>query len=221
MCANSTLELSISNASDFSQFTWNLGTDSVTTTDIGNLLITGIEGFAGTYAVEAQFAECALQLLTSNSVNISTYPLSLPEISQNGNTISAQSFSSYQWLLAGVEIPGAISQFYNPLEDGSYTVNVIDEFGCEFSSEAYLFSEVGIHEHFSEVLKLYPNPATEILTVTGVRDISELEIINSTGQIVLKVPHFHQTNGKANVSELASGLYFVKAGTYVTPLIIE
>ncbi|MFK7758286.1 MAG: T9SS type A sorting domain-containing protein [Flavobacteriales bacterium] len=221
MCANSNLELSISNASVFSQFIWNLGTDSITSTDIGNLVITGMEGFAGTYTVEAQSSVCALQSLVSNQVNISTYPLDLPVVFQNGNTLSAQSFSSYQWWLNGQEIPGAISQFYNPLEDGSYAVNVVDEFGCEFLSEEFLYSAVGVSENRPQEFSVYPNPARDVIYIEGFSTSEKLEIINSAGQKVLVFHHFNRENNLLDISKLTSGSYVLRLGVNAVHLLIE
>lgn len=55
--------------------------------------------------------------------------------------------------------------------------------------------------------KLFPNPVTEILSVKTKERITKVEILSLTGKIIISETDF---NYKINVSELNSGVYFIK-----------
>ncbi len=61
-------------------------------------------------------------------------------------------------------------------------------------------------------ISIYPNPANEVLNVEFItlsyRDVS-IQIINTFGQLV-QINYIHQQTTQLNVSELVSGVYFVK-----------
>jgi len=207
MCANENVDLMVSNASDFTEFMWFLEEELVTTTESGFLEIAGEEDFTGTYTALAQSAACPEQFVESNLVNLTTYPQNLPEISQNGNTLSTQLYSSYQWFYMGEQIPGAISQFHNPLEDGSYMVLAIDEFGCEFFSQEYFYSEVGVVEYQKEDILIYPNPVSSVLNISFNYSPKIVEIFNAEGQKVLSVREHGSKKLSLQLAEFPAGLY--------------
>ena len=71
---------------------------------------------------------------------------------------------------------------------------------------------------FNKILKVYPNPAKEQLTVVGLDElnISKIEIFDISGK-VLKTLNVYQTSKefKINISDLNEGIYFIKLGNYV------
>jgi hypothetical protein len=58
------------------------------------------------------------------------------------------------------------------------------------------------------VVKIYPNPVSDILMVENFGNIENIEIINILGQTVLHFPKLN--DNKINVSGLESGVYFLK-----------
>jgi hypothetical protein len=67
---------------------------------------------------------------------VSVNPSPTPSISYSNPTLSVSgAFASYQWFLNGVPIPGAIGATYTPTESGSYSVEVVDENGCQGTSD--------------------------------------------------------------------------------------
>ena len=66
----------------------------------------------------------------------------------------------------------------------------------------------GINDIVKNSIKLYPNPANEILYI-ALEHASKLEIINASGQIVESTNVKSETTS-INVSHLNSGIYFVK-----------
>lgn len=56
-------------------------------------------------------------------------------------------------------------------------------------------------------IKVYPNPANNLITVNSNFDIQKVEILDLTGKIIKSI---HQSNNPINISELTKGIYFLK-----------
>ena len=58
-------------------------------------------------------------------------------------------------------------------------------------------------------IALFPNPATDILNITSSETISEIEIVNTLGQVVKRI-EVNSDNAVCDVEELKAGVYVVK-----------
>ena len=65
---------------------------------------------------------------------------------------------------------------------------------------------------FSSYFTLYPNPVKDVLNIQSKQDliVNSMEIYNQLGQIVMAVAN---TSNRVDISNLASGIYFVKVNT--------
>tara|TARA_R110002072_G_scaffold298981_1_gene473756 strand:+ start:8330 stop:9130 length:801 start_codon:yes stop_codon:yes gene_type:complete len=63
---------------------------------------------------------------------------------------------------------------------------------------------VGLNENTIAELKIYPNPATNLVTITGFETVSSVEIYSITGTMVLQA-----SSAEVDVSSLDSGRYIV------------
>ena len=92
------------------------------------------------------------------------------------------------------------------LSDGIYTVIIRDAVGCELLESFLIDSQLGIDE-LSEVVKVYPNPATSNLTIE-LEGVYTYAIYNLSGALV------QQGQGNdietVDVSELTSGAYVLQ-----------
>lgn len=92
------------------------------------------------------------------------------------------------------------------LSAGTYTVVVRDEVGCETTETIVVDSQVGIDE-LSEVVNVYPNPATSNLTIE-LEGVYTYSIYNLSGALV------QQGQGNdtetVNISELPAGAYILQ-----------
>ena len=70
----------------------------------------------------------------------------------------------------------------------------------------------GIEENASLEISLFPNPATDILNITSSETISEIEIVNTLGQVVKRI-EVNADNAVCDVEGLKSGVYVVKVST--------
>lgn len=110
---------------------------------------------------------------------------------------------------------------------GTYTINwtFADGHGNS-SNEAQIVvvscSSAGLEDLSVAFIQVYPNPASDLLTVTISSDLagSELELINAQGAVVRKLPVI-AAETTISLSELESGLYYVKLNQLLSKVIIE
>ncbi len=89
--------------------------------------VTNSGGCSGTSA--------ATVVTVNNNPTVNTTPSGTASLCPPGNlTISASTSSIYQWKLNGNNISGATQQTYNATGAGSYSVQVVDLFGCSATS---------------------------------------------------------------------------------------
>jgi hypothetical protein len=75
----------------------------------------------------------------------------------------------------------------------------------------------GIEENSSLEIALFPNPATDILNITSSETISEIEIVNTLGQVVKRI-EVNSDNAVCDVEDLKVGVYVVRIRTASTTL---
>ncbi|WP_373519974.1 T9SS type A sorting domain-containing protein, partial [Aquiflexum sp.] len=93
--------------------------------------------------------------------------------------------SGNQWLRNGAEIPGATGQSLEITQAGSYQVRVTGGSGCSSISAATVITELG-EIRTGNLIKLYPNPANDLVRVKFERDfyLEKITIVNSQGILV-------------------------------------
>ena len=79
----------------------------------------------------------------------------------------------------------------------------------------------GIEENIALEIDLFPNPTTDILNITASEEISEIEIVNVMGQVVMRM-EVNSDNAVCDVEGLKAGMYFVRIyGTDATSTIAQ
>lgn len=69
-----------------------------------------------------------------------------------------------------------------------------------------------IENNITKSLSIYPNPASDIVKVNSEENINYIEILNISGQIV-SFENVNTNNAEINISNLSSGVYFIKVYT--------
>ena len=120
---------------------------------------------------------------------------------------------TYSWTPAeNLDNPSSQNPVFTPngeLGEYTYTVTVSD--GTETMSATVTFVVTGcegVDEINGEKVTVYPNPATSNISITGLNDFANLEVmlVNIQGQIVRTVVN----SLEINVSDIESGIYFIK-----------
>ncbi len=71
-------------------------------------------------------------------------------------------------------------------------------------------SATGIAGEFSSKINIYPNPTDGLVWISGVSNISSIELIGSLGTIIKTIPNDGQNELSLDLSDLRSGVYQVK-----------
>jgi hypothetical protein len=93
-----------------------------------------------------------------------------------------------------------------------YYVTAVYYFGeSDGSSPTYVLI-VGINELNASQFQIFPNPASDFVTINSDFEINDIQVINNAGQVVL-TKNVHATNYKINVSKFEHGVYYIKLNT--------
>ncbi len=144
-----------------------------------------------------------------------------PTITQVGDSLISSSPTGNQWYDDNGMIPGATNQIYAPGQTGNYYTIVTNVYGCSSEpSNVVFFQPMNIEEYqFEESINIYPNPASENVTVEYLAYNSKevtISLYNAYGQ---KIHDYIQSNllrsgdkhtVRFNVSGLPSGIYYFK-----------
>jgi hypothetical protein len=87
---------------------------------------------------------------------------------------------------------------------------------CDFIYTYELMDTMGVPEQGLSVdnIRFFPNPASDIITVSSDKtSITNIDVLDNTGRIVLNVPNVNKNISKLDVSELSSGVYYVRLAT--------
>lgn len=132
-----------------------------------------------------------------------------------GVLTAQQAGAVYQWLdcnAGNAVISGATAQSYAPAADGDYAV-VVAMSGCMDTSSCtpVTLTGVGITEKTTNGFSIYPNPATETLTIVSdaSRGYVVIEIYGVDGKL-LRTEKLSAQQNQVNVNELGKGFYSLR-----------
>ncbi len=122
---------------------------------------------------------------------------------------SSISGNSYQWYMDNQPIVGETSQCYNiPVDLGAtYQVEVFFDNGCVLSQPITMTS--GLNELLDSKINLYPNPASDLLTIQSEKNEFRIQLLDVNGRVI----HVNKTLSnlhKVDVSILCKGIYQVE-----------
>lgn len=209
--SNGTIGISVNGGNSCSPYNY-LWSNGSSTEDVTGLL-------SGSYSISVTDIQgCFL----NQTIFIPNHPLPSPTIYQIANTLFAtQSWPSYQWNNNGNAIPGATSSTYNLIQSGSYSLTVVDSFGCMGTSDTLNLMYVAIENPFDDAISyaIFPNPISiagsnhllEIRVESQSADAIVVQITDLYGKLLitkeflpLGQPH------KIDISGLSAGSYIVE-----------
>jgi len=136
----------------------------------------------------------------------------IPVITIADNTLVCDEAASYQWYFNGVLMPGEVNRTLTPVTGGVYGVRTSDSDDCMFSYSALLAFDVttSINNIYkSDLIKIYPNPGSDIVSIETQLQVSGVSVCDLTGRnfdIAVK-------EKALDVSELPSGIYILAIST--------
>lgn len=197
----------------FASYLWNTGstTSAITVVQSGSYWLSTLDGNG---CIDSSTQATPVDILVWNPE---------PLVDVVGSTLvvtNANQFESFQWLLNGNAIPGAIQSEYaiNPTGSGNYTVQVTDENDCEGTSSVFeLTCCVGIEEaDFDGSVSVYPNPNNGEFMVDITLNASRrmtVEMHDMVGKIIwtdATLGVTDQLRKQYDINELPNGIYFLR-----------
>jgi hypothetical protein len=142
----------------------------------------------------------------------------------------SQNAADYDWNFGdGVTVnngPASISHTYTNDGTFSVTVTLSNDCGTETYTQSITITDVtGIGENTIEGLTVYPNPASDNVTVSVPNgETSGISVYNVSGSLVQSAADFHATT-TVDVSQWQKGIYFLhitnQGKTSVTKLVVQ
>ncbi len=169
---------------------------------------------AGTYYASQTENICES---TRTSVEVTVNGLPTATITRVDDTLTVyEANATYQWVLCGdtqTPIAGATSQTFTATTAGSYAVIVTSQNGCTATSECFEIATLSTKSFDAAKLGYYPNPVTDVLTVSHTDIISSLQVFDITGRIV--------RNLKVNANEVTVDMANMPAAVYIVKVFTD
>ncbi len=177
LCDNDTVVL---DAGVFSEYKWSNGDTSrrIVVSQPGDYTVT-VVGNNGCVATSTVY-----------SVKKAEIPQK-PNVIRSNDTLQSSIIGSfYEWYENDVKITGAIQRRYvpKPTSIGNrFKVKISNSSQCSNISDDFLYSPLSLQEEISSVLKIYPNPAQQVLyfEFPSVSFLASISIIDVQGKTVL------------------------------------
>jgi hypothetical protein len=132
--------------------------------------------------------------------------------STEGVTITDGTFFNLDFTFTGTTDWGWIgwSDIPTPREFADYDGNI---FVPVYHNGFVTGHPVGVPEKGPQAIKVYPNPASDVVNVKSDFNIKSIEVLSFIGQTVYTENNLNTKLVQFNVSSLGSGVYFVKLNT--------
>lgn len=145
----------------------------------------------------------------------------IPEISQQGDTLISTPATGYQWFLNTIIIPGATNQKYVVDQSGFYSVEITDSVGCTALSTADYIDITGVESLADQHIKLLVDEqsAMPLLLIKGLQGHkAQMTVFDVTGKIISRETlsiHSDVFTKILNPSSVTAGIYYVTVQTDV------
>ena len=97
------------------------------------------------------------------------------------------------------------------------TYSFTDQYGCSDNSIDFILVDVcnSLETIKDSKIIVYPNPANEFINLNNIPVSSSIEMFDVTGKKILKINEVGESNIEIDISELSSGIYFIKVNQYL------
>ncbi len=138
----------------------------------------------------------------------------IPNINQIGNSLESTEAHAYQWLDEFYNpYPEGINQSFTPPAEGIYIVQVFNQDYCHAYSDPFYFTPVHIKDINDNLIRIYPNPANDLIYINIPNHSSftniKIELCDIYGKTVLSKDIINNIN-ELNISKLKPGIYIIK-----------
>jgi subtilisin family serine protease len=166
----------------------------------GNPLLVETGGDYVAYAFDSR--GCKTVTDTHEVIQLQVLPI-LP-ILQSGNVLATLSFSTYQWTLNGVDIPGATEQtLVIEAPYGTYTCYCVSQDGCISETPPFTVT-AGLEELTSATNFIFPNPTNDLFYLKQANEDSILQLFDAAGK---ELELLKNAGNTYSIGHLPKGIY--------------
>lgn len=189
-----------------------------TFTSTSGLIINGTTGeldiaasTVGTYIVTNTLAASGAcpEVTATQTVVINANPTATTTVTGATISVNQTTGATYQWVDCAddSDIAGATSSTFAPSAPGSYKV-VVTVGGCSTTSTCMSVDNVSVGSVAMDNVLVFPNPATDVLTVSGLTGNATLTVVDVNGKVIFTA---QENNATAEISlvNVESGVYFI------------
>ena len=150
---------------------------------------------------------------TTVDMPVTEFPLPNPIVHFNGTLFyTGTYYVAYQWYKNLVPIAGATTSSTPSTGTGDYKVAVTDTNGCQSFSDAWIYTgggSTGVKNISKGGVEIFPNPATEELTISmDAGAYTDFTITNNLGQQLIG-QKITSVQTKVDLGNLPAGLYYI------------
>lgn len=133
------------------------------------------------------------------------------EVTVDNLTITAvENDAVYYWFDCAINeaLEGGFNQSYTATENGSYAVTVSKN-GCSIDSDCITINTIGVNENQYSILKLFPNPTSNNLSIELGESMENITISDLSGKTIKQIK-VEGTKTLIDVEDLTNGVYFIQ-----------
>jgi hypothetical protein len=239
-CNNESSDYNTSGAANADEYTWTLNPESAGNLDpVGeNCTVSWSASYSGKAYLSVTGTNACGDGLPSDELEISVNSIPVPAVSGQNlvcnddeaeYTTAYNSGSTYDWAVTGGTITSGagtsqVTVLWGYPGAGTVSVTETSADNCEGTSETFQVTIddcTGLDEGTENQVKIFPNPARDKVSVTGL-DNATIRIINQTGIEVLTFSGLNGTQA-LEIAGLSKGIYLLKVensrGLFVFQLI--
>ncbi len=116
---------------------------------------------------------------------------------------------TYQWFLNGSLVLGATDAYYDPAENGTYTVQLTNAQGCSTISYPFDWYSTGIMPNAAQGINLSFSTADATLHVRGLQGRSTITVSDASGRVVFST-EFIGSDHDCLLANTAHGVYMAR-----------
>lgn len=207
-CAGDTIILNVTGGGPQYGWEFSTGLTAVSPSDSSQILVLADSLAVSETIFVSSSGGCQNSPMIYTTISINQ-PL-VSTITQLNDTLYATPGAvSWQWYLAGVEIPGATDSIYAPTVSGLYTVLITDTNGCQSLSEPFNYVVSSVTSVEVPGMIIAPSPFSETLTITLPGGAGLVEVFDVTGRMVYS-GELSAESVVLNTSGWNRGVYLVK-----------
>ncbi|MEN9638571.1 MAG: hypothetical protein RLZZ262_439, partial [Bacteroidota bacterium] len=204
ICENEIASLSASDGYD--TYSWTFGEQELSTSQTLNYA--AISSGSYTISCHATGTPNVCQSSATIDIQVNATP-AMPVISQDQNTLTATGTGTFVWTLDG-ELLNETSNTLEITQTGNYSIYIDGICPSEVASGTYAY--VGVEDINTIEIRMYPNPANEVIYLQNASLRSSIDILDMTGRICMA------TTANSNLVEipidaLASGTYMIRVAS--------